>query len=174
MRTKLLQSCLTLCNPMDCSLPGSSLSLEFPRQEYWSGLPFPPPGELPDPGIQATSPELAGGFFTTEPPRKPMGLHVPNEWTHLWNCRFHEDAPFQNTRLLQLISGQCGVVKCPPAIVPRSSVSTAKTADAEAVRSFLVHFLSLPSSLTGPTGKLTLLGTWEPVLSSEESWVLEN
>ena len=37
----------------------------FPRQEYWSGLPFPPPGDLPDPGIT-----LTGGFFTTEPPGK--------------------------------------------------------------------------------------------------------
>ena len=76
---KSLQSCLTLCDPMDCSPPGSSLSVEFSRQEYWSGLPFPPPGELPDPGVQASSPELAGGFFTTEPPGKPIGPHVPNE-----------------------------------------------------------------------------------------------
>ena len=50
------------------------LSMEFSRQEYWSALPFPPPGDLPDPGIKATSPvshALAGGFFTTEPPGKP-------------------------------------------------------------------------------------------------------
>ena len=42
-------------------------SMGFPRQEYWSVLPFPPPGDLPDPGIEPTSlmsPELAGGFFT--------------------------------------------------------------------------------------------------------------
>ena len=51
----------------------------FFRQEYWNELPFPPPGELPDPGIQATFPELAGGFFTAEPPGKPIGPHVPNE-----------------------------------------------------------------------------------------------
>ena len=37
----------------------------FPRQEYWSGLPFPPPGDLPDPGIEPASPVLAGVFFTT-------------------------------------------------------------------------------------------------------------
>ena len=43
----------------------------FPRQEYWSGLPFPSPGDLPDPGIESMSPALAGGFFTTEPPGKP-------------------------------------------------------------------------------------------------------
>ena len=44
------------------------LSTGFPRQECWSGLPFPPPGDLPDPGIEPASPALAGGFFTTEPP----------------------------------------------------------------------------------------------------------
>ena len=44
------------------------------RQEYWSGLPFPPPGDLPDPGIKPTSPTLAGGFFTTEPPGDPRWI----------------------------------------------------------------------------------------------------
>ena len=48
-------------------------STGFSRQEYWSGLPFPPPGDLPDTGTEATSPAppaLASWFFTTEPPRK--------------------------------------------------------------------------------------------------------
>ena len=49
------------------------LSMGFPKQEYWSGLPFPPPGDLPDPGIKPVSPALAGGFFTTVPPEKPRG-----------------------------------------------------------------------------------------------------
>ena len=40
----------------------------FPRQEYWNGLLFPSPGDLPDPGNEPTSPALTGGFFTTEPP----------------------------------------------------------------------------------------------------------
>ena len=57
--TKSLQLCLTLCNSM------APLSMGFPRQEYWSGLPFPSPGHLPDPGIEPVSPALAGGFFTT-------------------------------------------------------------------------------------------------------------
>ena len=51
------------------------LSVEFPRQEYWSGLPFPTPGDLPNPGIEPASPvspALAGGFFTTEPCGKPQ------------------------------------------------------------------------------------------------------
>ena len=46
----------------------ASLSMGFSRQEYWSGLPFPSPEDLPDPGIKLTSPALAGRFFTTEPP----------------------------------------------------------------------------------------------------------
>ena len=49
--------------------------MEFSRQEYWSGLPFPAPGDLPNPGIEPVSPGspvLAGGFFTTEPPGKPL------------------------------------------------------------------------------------------------------
>ena len=64
---KSLQSCLTFCHPMDRSPPGS-LSLEFSRQESWSGLPFPSPEDLPGPGIKPTSfrsPVLAGRFFTT-------------------------------------------------------------------------------------------------------------
>ena len=44
----------------------------FPRQEYWSGSPFPSPGILPNPGIEPWSPALAGDFFTTEPPGKPL------------------------------------------------------------------------------------------------------
>ena len=48
------------------------LSMRFPRQEYWSGLTFPSPGDLPDQGIKTTSPKLAGGFFTIEPLGKPI------------------------------------------------------------------------------------------------------
>ena len=47
------------------------LPMGFARQEYWSGYPFPSPGDLPNPGIKPTSPALAGEFFTTEPPGKP-------------------------------------------------------------------------------------------------------
>ena len=57
---------------MDCS-PTGIPSMEFSRQEYWSWLPFLPPGDLPNPGVEPTSPvssALAGRFFTTEPPGK--------------------------------------------------------------------------------------------------------
>ena len=50
VKVLVAQSCLTLCDPMDCSPPGYS-SMEFFRQEYWNGLPFPSPGDLPDPCV---------------------------------------------------------------------------------------------------------------------------
>ena len=46
------------------------LTVEFSKQKYWSVLPFPSPGDLPDPGIEPASPALASGLFTTEPPGK--------------------------------------------------------------------------------------------------------
>ena len=56
---------------MDCTHQ-ASLSMGFPRPEYWSGLPFPLSGDLHDPGIKPQSPALTGGFFTAEPPGKPL------------------------------------------------------------------------------------------------------
>ena len=52
------------------------LSMEFCRQEYWSGLPFPSPGDLPDPRIKPRSPTLQADSLPTEPPGKPV-LHNP-------------------------------------------------------------------------------------------------
>ena len=66
---KSLQLCPTLCDSTDCRPPGSSY-MGFSKQEYWSGLPCPPPGNLPHPGIQLASLmvcALAGRFFTTRP-----------------------------------------------------------------------------------------------------------
>ena len=61
----------SFCDPKDGSPPGSSVH-EISRQEYCSGLPFPSPGNLPDPGIEPASPTSAGKFFTAEPPGKPI------------------------------------------------------------------------------------------------------
>ena len=52
-----------------------SLSMEFSRQEYWSGLPFPSPGDLPDPGIEPRSPALQTDTLTSELPGKPFYMH---------------------------------------------------------------------------------------------------
>ena len=62
----------TLCDPWNvtCQTP---LSMGFSRQEYWSGLPWPPPGDLPEPGIKPASPALAGGFFTTSTTWEALG-----------------------------------------------------------------------------------------------------
>ena len=76
----VVQSCPALCNPMDCSPPGSSVH-EFSRQEYWSGLPFPSPRDLPDTGTKARSSaqqadsfklQLASLKQTNEPTNKKM------------------------------------------------------------------------------------------------------
>ena len=77
--------CLTLCHPMDCS-PQAPWSMEFSRQEYWSGLTFPPPADLPNPGTELASFALAGGFFTTAPPRKPISSIGCNKCKSS-NCR---------------------------------------------------------------------------------------
>ena len=64
------QLCLTFCDYMDFSHQ-APLSVEFSRQEYWSELPFPPPGDLSEPGVEPmslASPALVGGFSTTAPP----------------------------------------------------------------------------------------------------------
>ena len=53
--SEVAQSCPTLCDPMDNSLHQAPLSMGFSRQEYWSGLPFPSPGNLPNPGIKPRS-----------------------------------------------------------------------------------------------------------------------
>ena len=74
MCAKSLQSCLTLCDSMECSLPGSSVH-EILQARILEWVAFPPLGDLPDPGIEPMSlesPALAGGFFTTEPPAKPF------------------------------------------------------------------------------------------------------
>ena len=71
VRVKLLTR-VWLCNPVDCGLPGSSARGGFSRQEYWSGLTFPSPGDLPDPGIEPRSPALQPDALPPELPGKPQ------------------------------------------------------------------------------------------------------
>ena len=82
VHAKSLQSCPILCDPMDCSLQ-APLSMGFSRQEYWTGLPFSPPGDLSDPGIEPkslVSSALVGVFFITD---------VTWEAPYLWVVRYN-------------------------------------------------------------------------------------
>ena len=85
----VVQSCLTLCDPVDCSPSGSSVHGIL--QEDWSGSPFPSPGDLPDPGIEPVppvSPTLQAGSLPTEPTGKPplppetASQDTPRPWWH--------------------------------------------------------------------------------------------
>ena len=70
------------------------LSMGFPRQEYWSVLPFPSPGDIHDPGIKPVSPALAGGFFITEPLGKSPIIY------YIWLCNISSEkamAPHSST-----------------------------------------------------------------------------
>ena len=68
----------------------ATLSMELSRQEYWSGLPFPFPGDLPNRGIQPSSPALAGRLFITEPPGKPPEVwrspYAKDSLSMTWRC----------------------------------------------------------------------------------------
>ena len=88
------QSCLTLCDPMDCSPPGSSVH-GILRQEYWSGLPLPFSEDLPYPGIKPWSPALQADSLPAEPPGKLVHKIRPNTiWPHLSHSFvFHHSLP---------------------------------------------------------------------------------
>ena len=68
--SKVAQPCPTLCDPWTVA-HHTPPSMGFSRQEYWSGLPFPSPGDLPDPGIEPRSPTLQADALTSAPPGKP-------------------------------------------------------------------------------------------------------
>ena len=70
----MLLSCfirVQLCVTLRTVAHQAPLSMEFSRQEYWSRLPYPPPGDLPDPGIEPRYPALEADALTSEPPGKP-------------------------------------------------------------------------------------------------------
>ena len=81
-------SCPTLCDPWAVarSPPGSSV-MGFSRQEYWSGLPFPSPGDLPDPGIKPGSPALQADSLPSEPPGKSRSIrtHMQKLLKYKWH-----------------------------------------------------------------------------------------
>ena len=87
------QSCLTLCDPKYCTRQ-TPLSMGFSRQESWSGLPCPPPGDLPNPGTEPMSPSssaLAVGFLTSKPPGKlsPVPYAPVIKCNQSWKMKTH-------------------------------------------------------------------------------------
>ena len=85
---RIIQSCPTLCDPVDCSSPGSSVYGIY-RQEYQSRLPFPSPGDLPDPAMEPGSPALQADSLPLEPPRKPSRSNCSCDWKNCttWKLR---------------------------------------------------------------------------------------
>ena len=76
LKVKVTWSCLTLCNPMDCSPPGSFVHRDSPGKNTGVGLPCPPPGDLPNPGIEPRSAELQENSLLSEPPGNPQNTGV--------------------------------------------------------------------------------------------------
>ena len=75
MKVKLLSCVRLFATPWTVAYQ-ASLSMGFSRQEYWSGLPLPSPGDVPDPGIEPGSPALEADALTSEPPGKPLEIHT--------------------------------------------------------------------------------------------------
>ena len=88
----------------------------FPRQEYWSGLPFPSPGDLPEPGGKPASPAMAGGFFTAKPPGKPNLYYIQPDKASFWcgsllPTRKHWTNGFWTSEFLLLLDWDSSCVK---------------------------------------------------------------
>ena len=81
------------------------LSMGFPKQECWSGLPFPSPGDLPDSGIEPASSELAGRFFTTEPPAKPVSYCLVNN--RRMSCYHERNLRFSDCFIFMIFKAIC-------------------------------------------------------------------
>ena len=79
----------------------------FSRQEYWSGLPFPSPEDLPDRGIEPLSPAFQADALTSEPPGEPLankGL-----WFFQWSCMYVTVGPGRKLSTEELMLLNCGV-----------------------------------------------------------------
>ena len=83
--SEVAQSCPTLSDPMDCVAHQASLSMGFSRQEYWSGLPFSFPGDLPDAVIEPRSPALQADSLPSEPLGKPWKIQSPLKKSEIKN-----------------------------------------------------------------------------------------
>ena len=102
----IAELCTTLCNPMDVVCQ-ASLSMEFSRQEFWSGWPFSSLGDLPDPGIEPQSPALQVDSSLSEPPGKPSvqrgGVKKASDGTSLTSQCLRVHLPMQGVHVHSLI-----------------------------------------------------------------------
>ena len=94
VKVKDTQSCLTLCDPME-------ESMEFSRPEYWSGYPFPSPGDLPNPGIAPGSPALQENSLPAELPGKPKVWCIYNTKYYSTTHRKMKSCPVQQHGCIQ-------------------------------------------------------------------------
>ena len=111
--------CVCVCESESCSVMSNSLqpheacqallSMEFSRQEYWSGLPFPSPGDFSDIGIKPRSPALQTDSLPSEPPGKPnmclMYVHILSTFLYMYTYT-HTHTIFQLGHLLKLLHTQ--------------------------------------------------------------------
>ena len=134
----------------------ASLPVGFPRQEYWGGLPFPSPGDPPDPGIEPTSPVLADRFFTAEPPGKPNLRHsfkdLPTCHSFSWDTFSSWSLPPYSPLWFQLSSFDHTPTW-------RFSLTIPK----------LLHCVTLPPHVLFPACPLSLLNWSSPVSSRVSS-----
>ena len=127
------KSCPALCDPMDVAHQ-TPLSMGFPRQEYWSGLPFPPPGDLPHPGIKPESPalpSLPGRFFTMShlesPPPRPCPECLLAYYCRLAGARYQGSIQLKLPVAAQARCGwpapHCRSRFCPPCVCDTARLS---------------------------------------------------
>ena len=114
LKVLVTQSCLTLCNTMDCSLPGSSVYGVLKWQEYWSGLPFPSPGDLPNSGNEPGSPELQADSLPSEPPGKPHDTLQSYQLVGWWSL-----CDIYTSNNVKLITRKSGFLLSPSSPRPR-------------------------------------------------------
>ena len=105
------KSCPTVITPCTVTWP---LSMGFPRQENWSGLPFPSPGDLPDSGIESRSPALQAVSLPTKPPEKPwVRMFKKQGFTEKEILEQHSKTVlFKNIRKSDLVKENTNVHSC--------------------------------------------------------------
>ena len=112
---KVAQSLLTLCNPTDCSPPGSSLHTDSPGKNTGVGG-HTPPGDLPNPGIKPSSPKLQMDSLLSEPPGKPIArldLYILNKFSiSLLISAKHKEINFQFSSVAQSCLTLCDPMDC--------------------------------------------------------------